>query len=84
MAIRNKIYIGSLDNPSYYFENDRITEAEAVQNVSLIGQELSVDSFTPTVQDDMINLISAEIFRSFGRADYRHRQTGEIYAVNVE
>lgn len=82
MAIRNKIYIGSLDNPSYYFENDRITEAEAVQNVSLIGQELSVDSFTPTVQDDMINLISAEIFRS-SDGQIIDTAIGEIYAVNV-
>ena len=83
MAIRNKIYIGSLDNPSYYFENDRITEAEAVQNVSLIGQELSVDTFTPTVQDDMTNLISAEIFRS-SDGQYIYTAIGEIYAVDVD
>ena len=83
MAIRNKIYIGSLDNPSYYFENDRITEAEAVQNVSLIGQELSVDSFTPTVQDDMTNLISAEIFRS-SDGQIIDTAIGEVYAVNVD
>ena len=83
MAIRNKIYIGSLTEPSYYFENEEILEASAVQNVSLIGQELTVDSFTPTVQDQVINLIDAEIFRSSDGQIFT-TAIGEIFAVDVD
>ena len=80
--MKNKVYIGSLTNPSYYFENEDIINATAVQNVSLIGQELSVDTFTPTVQDQLENLMDVELFRS---SDGQYIETGteSLYAVEV-
>lgn len=46
---KNKIVVGSLDDPLYVFENDQINSAPTVQAVSMVGQELSVDTFQPIV-----------------------------------
>ena len=62
-AISNRIYIGDRDHPSFFFDNDSILEANVVQNVALVGQELSIDSFTPVVQDDLANLIPDQCCR---------------------
>ena len=63
-AIRNRIYIGSREEPIFYFENDSILSADVVQRVALVGTELSVDSFTPVVMDDEENLHDIYHFRS--------------------
>lgn len=63
-AIRNRIYIGSREEPIFYFENDSIISANVVQRVALVGTELSVDSFTPVVMDDEENLHDVDHFRS--------------------
>ena len=52
-AIRNRIYIGSREEPIFYFENDSILSAGVVQRVALVGTELSVDSFTPVVKQKL-------------------------------
>lgn len=50
-GLRNKIYVGSLEAPLFCFENDAVYSVPSMQAVALVGQELSVDSFTPTVAD---------------------------------
>lgn len=82
MAIANKIYIGSLSEPSYYFENDSILSANVVQNVSLVGQELSIDTFTATVQDDLNNLVDVYHFRSSDGKEIELAE-GDIFALDV-
>ena len=57
-AIRNRIYIGDLYDPDFYFENDGIMSANVVQNVALVGTELSIDSFTPVVISASYSLIT--------------------------
>lgn len=81
-ALRNQIYIGSLVNPSYYFENDQISLCPASQAVALVGQELSVDVFNPVVSDNEENLLNILHFRS---SDGQEIQTGvgQIYAVDL-
>lgn len=49
-AINNEIYIGSLDEPLFYFSNTNIVSATGEYAVDLIGDELSIDRFTPTTR----------------------------------
>ena len=49
-AISNEIYIGSLESPSFYFTNADILSASGEYAVDLIGDELSIDRFTPTTR----------------------------------
>lgn len=49
-AISNEIYIGSLDAPLYYFNNANIVSASGEYAVDLIGDELSIDRFTPVAK----------------------------------
>lgn len=53
MSISNKIYIGSLTEPMFYFENEKmiLSSISVNQSVSLIGKELSIDTFSVTVID---------------------------------
>lgn len=84
MAIINKIFIGSLTEPSYYFENDNIVlpSINVNQSVSLVGQELSIDTFSATVIDDYENTVNAYLFRS---SDGYVIETADqsIYAIDV-
>ena len=81
-AITNRIYIGSLNDPDYYFENDSIHAITTVQNVALVGKELSVDSFTPNVSDDELNLHDVYHFRS---SDGHEIELGDgsIFCIDV-
>ena len=81
-ARRNQIYIGSLTNPDYYFENDQITLCPTAQAVALVGQELSIDVFSPVVSDSEENLLDILHFRT---SDGQEIQTGvgQIYAVDT-
>lgn len=81
-ATRNRIYIGSIDDPVFYFDNDSIISANVVQNVALIGQELSIDTFTPVVMDDNTNLIDAYHFRSTDGQEIVDA-VGEIYCIDI-
>ncbi|MCR5136104.1 MAG: hypothetical protein K6C12_03265 [Oscillospiraceae bacterium] len=82
MAIRNQIFIGSLSDPDYYFDNESIDEAGIVQNVALVGQEMSVDSFTALVRDDENNLRDVVILRSSDGKEIEDA-VGQILAVDV-
>ena len=81
-AIRNRIYIGSLNDPDYYFENDSIMSANVVQNVALVGTELSIDSFTPVVMDDEANLRDVLHFRSSDGQEITDA-IGETYCIDI-
>ena len=82
-ALRNQIYVGSLQEPTYYFENDQISMCPSSQAVALVGQELSIDIFNPVVADNEDNLFDILHFRS---SDGEEIQTGvgEIYALDKE
>lgn len=82
-ALKNQIYVGSLQNPTYYFENDQISICPSSQAVALVGQELSIDVFNPVVADNEDNLFDILHFRS---SDGQEIQTGvgEIYAISKE
>lgn len=84
MANTNQIYIGAIppSTPSYYFENDDIIEANLVMNVALVGQDLSIDTFTPVVQDKISNLVDIYHFRSSNGQEIT-TGVGEIFAVDV-
>ena len=81
-ALKNQIYVGSLQNPTYYFENDQISVCPSSQAVALVGQELSIDIFSPVVADSEENLHDVYHFRS---SDGQEIVTGvgEIYAIDV-
>lgn len=81
-AEKNRIYIGSLDQPTYYFENDQIEKAAGVQSVALIGQELSVDEFNPIVADNPDNGLNVLLFRS-SDGKVIELADGQIYAIDV-
>lgn len=81
-ALKNQIYVGSLQNPGFYFENDQISVCPSSQAVALAGQELSIDVFSPVVSDSEENLSDIYHFRS---SDGHEIVTGvgQIYAVDV-
>lgn len=82
-AKRNQIYIGSLADPAYYFENDQIKTCPVFQAVALVGQELSIDAFNPIVSDSNENLMDILHFRS---SDGQEIETGnsQIFAIDTE
>lgn len=82
IAKKNQIYVGSLNNPDYYFENDQIFSCGVVQATALIGQELSIDTFSPVVADSEDNLLDIYHFRS---SDGQEIQTGvgQVYCVDT-
>lgn len=81
-AEKNRIYIGSLEDPDYYFENDQIERASGVQAVALIGQELSIDAFNPIVADNPDNGLNVLLFRS-SDGKVIELADGQIYAIDV-
>lgn len=74
-----KIYIGSLDDPLYYFEQPQTFGAKSTQRVNLVGQELTIDTFEPVVMDDIDKLRNVMIFRSSDGHEILVG-AGEIYA----
>lgn len=53
MAVLNQtIYIGSVSNPLFSFDKDHIDDPTSLQNVDLIEEKLSVDTFNPVVYYD--------------------------------
>lgn len=81
-ALKNQIYIGSLTQPSYYFENDQISVSTASQAVALVGQELSIDIFSPVVSDSEENLHDVYRFRSSDGHEIVNT-LGQVYAIDV-
>ena len=82
-ARKNQIYIGSLDNPTFYFENDQIQVCPVSQTVALVGQELCIDVFTPVVADSGEHMYDIYRFRS---SDGEQIKTGvgQTYAIDME
>ena len=77
-----KIYVGSLTDPLYYFEQPDTFGAVSTQRVNLVGQELTIDTFEPVVMDDITKLRSVSVFRSSdGKAIIT--ADGQIYALSV-
>lgn len=60
-VIRNKIVVGDRDNPQYVFENEDIESIDGELGVSLIGQNLTIDTLITTVA---VNKNSRKVFRS--------------------
>ncbi len=81
-AKRNIIFVGSIENPTYYFENDQIIACEVTQSVALVGQELSIDMFSPVVADNEDNLLDIAHFRS---SDHKEIMTGDgqVYCTDT-
>jgi len=82
-ARKNCIYVGSVTEPDWLFENDRIVSCTTVQAVALVGQEMSIDKFTPVVTDAYLNMASAHLYRSSDGAVIECAD-GSVYAVSVE
>lgn len=82
MAISNRIYVGSLTEPLYYYENDSIMSINTTQCVSLIGQELSIDTLTATVLEDFDETHNIKLFRSSDGKIIECADTS-IYAIDV-
>lgn len=59
-----QIYIGSLTEPDYVFTDDNIYSVSSTQSVALVGQELSIDTFTPVVLDSEESTKDIFLFRS--------------------
>lgn len=76
-----RIYVGSLSDPLYYFEQTTSFGAVSTQRVNLIGQELSIDTFEPVVMDDINDLEDVRIFRSSDGKEIIVG-AGEIYALS--
>lgn len=53
MVGRNQIYIGSIETPDYYFENDEILSITGEFEVAVAGKELSIDTLTVEVVYDV-------------------------------
>jgi len=81
-ALKNQIYVGSLQNPTYYFENDQISLCSSSQAVALVGQELSIDVFSPVVSDSEENLLDIYHFRSSNGQEIQ-TGVGQIYAIDL-
>ena len=81
-ALRNRIYIGSLEEPDFFFDNELIESSPVHQAVALVGQELSIDTFTPIVRESDVNALNAILFRSSDGKVIR-LSNGQLYALEV-
>ena len=77
-----KIYVGSLTDPLYYFEQPDTFGAVSTQRVNLVGQELTIDTFEPVVMDNTNERRDVRIFRSSDGKEIIVG-AGEIYALSV-
>lgn len=49
-VLKNEIYIGSLENPLYFFNNNSISNIEGELSCSIVNENLAFDTFTPIVK----------------------------------
>ena len=82
MAV-DRIYVGSVEEPLFYFDDDTIDAAGTAQAVALVGQELSVDTFSPVVRDDTGDALDVTLFRSSDGVPIQ-LAGGTLYAIDVE
>jgi len=59
-ALRNQIYIGTIDNPLIYLENDEIISISGEKVVTMSGEELAIDTLTPEI---CIEVIPRRVFK---------------------
>ncbi len=77
-----KIYVGSRTQPDYYFEQETSFDVKSVQKVSLVGKELTIDTFEPVVEDDITNLVDVYHFRSSDGHEIMD-SVGQIFCIDV-
>lgn len=77
-----RIYVGSLEDPAFYFDDDSIESASVTQAVALVGQELSVDTFSPVVRDAYGETVDVYLFRS-SDGHFIECAGGTVYAIDV-
>ena len=65
-VLSNTIYIGSLTDPMYVFHNEDVHSVPSMQAVALVGQDLSIDTFSPVVSATWDNVHNVEILRAEG------------------
>ena len=82
MAV-DRIYVGSVEEPLFYYDDDIIEAAGTAQAVALVGQELSVDTFTPIVRDETGDTLDVTLFLSSDGKAIR-LANGQLYALSVE
>lgn len=78
----NTIYVGSLTDPMYVFRNEDIHSVPSMQAVALVGQDLSIDTFSPVVSDTWDNVHNVEILRAEGAEIVT--ADGQILAIHIE
>lgn len=78
----DRIYVGSVDAPLFYFDDDSIEAAPVTQAVALVGQELSIDTFSPVVRDAYGETVDVYLFRS-SDGHLIECAGGTIYAIDV-
>lgn len=81
-ALSNAIYVGSLENPLYYFENDDIHSVSSMQSVALVGQNLAIDQFSPVVSDKFENIHNVTRFYTADGSEIMTAD-GKIFAIDV-
>lgn len=79
-----RIVIGSLESPAFDFDDDSIEigHASVAQAVALVGQELSIDTFSPVVRDAYETTQDVYLFRS-SDGKLIECAGGAIYAIDV-
>lgn len=78
----DRIYVGSVDAPLFSFDDDSIEAAPVTQAVALVGQELSVDTFSPVVRDAYGETVDVYLFRS-SDGKLIECAGGTVYAIDV-
>lgn len=49
-AARHEVYIGSVEEPIFYFTNAELVSVDGESAVDLIGDELSIDTLSPVAR----------------------------------
>ena len=78
----DRIYVGSVEEPEFYFDDDSIEAVPTAQAVSLLQQELSIDTFTPIVRDKAENAMDVTLIRS-SNGKVIELANGQIYAAEA-
>lgn len=77
------IYIGSLTEPDYLFHDDQIYDVSSARSVSIVGQELGIDTLTAVVADSFENITNVVVVCSSDNYEIQ-LSDGQIYALDVE
>lgn len=85
-VLQNEIYIGSLEEPLYFFDNNSIANVEGEMSCSIVNENLAFDTFTPIVkyiktgENDIEELVyGTPVLYYIGT-----RMIGRFYIKNIE